>query len=396
MNQKLLFISYFLPPFNSPQSIQIGRLLKYLSKNNKFEIYVLTANLLNHNKDEELYPNIFDNIKEVTKIDDKVKNKYIKFGLNKLIPSLYQLPDEYKAWHEKAYEKIVSKYDKNFFDTILTFSFPLSSNILGKKLKNFFNAKWIAHNSDPWSGNHFNGYEDIINEKNLELEKECFVCADKLIFTSSETVEFYKSRYPQFSDKIYVLNHSYDKELYPKDITSIKKDKIILRYIGGFYGQRTPEPIYKVIDKLVQDKKDLNFTFEIYGFGRSIKNLMKKYDVLDYVHFKGSVSYIKSLELMKTADYLILIDAPSDNKSIFFPSKLVDYMGANKPIIVISPDGTSKRVALENVMNYFSLNETEKLMNMLSQLSCSHDISYNNKYSIDINIIEFERIIDEY
>jgi hypothetical protein len=262
------------------------------------------------------------------------------------------------------------------------------------KLKEHFDTKWISHNSDPWAGNHFNGYNTNINNKNLILEYDCFSKADKLIFTSEETVEFYKKRYNEFSDKIYILNHSFDKDLYPT-VNNIKNNKVILRYIGGFYGKRTPEPIYKAIDKLVKDKKDLNFTFEIYGFGRSIENLMKKYDVSNYVRFKGSVDYLKSLELMKTADYLILIDAPSETKSIFFPSKLVDYIGANKPIIVISPDGTSKRVALENGMDYFTLEQTEDISNFLNSLSKDNikSINYDDRYDVKNNIVKFERII---
>jgi hypothetical protein len=124
---------------------------------------------------------------------------------------------------------------------------------------------------------------------------------------------------------------------------------------------------------------------------------MKKYDLSNYVQFKGSVDYLKSLELMKTADYLILIDAPSETKSIFFPSKLVDYIGANKPIVVISPDGTSRRVALENDISYFTLEQTEDISKFLDSLSKDNikSINYDDSYDIKNNILEFERIINK-
>ena len=36
---------------------------------------------------------------------------------------------------------------------------------------------------------------------------------------------------------------------------------------------------------------------------------------------------------------LLILDAPFDI-SVFFPSKLVDYIGAQKPILAITPEGS--------------------------------------------------------
>ena len=154
------------------------------------------------------------------------------------------------------------------------------------------------------------------------------------------------------------------------------------------------EPLYKAIYKLKKDGKNIDFIFEIYGFGRSITNLLKKYDIAEYVSFKGSVSYLKSLELMVSADLLVLIDAPSDHKSIFFPSKLVDYIGSKTPIMVISPDGASKRVAEENGLAYFELNETDKIADYLcSDWGLSQE--YGNVYDINDVINKFVSIVGE-
>ena len=391
--KKVLFISYFLPPFNSPQAIQIGRLLRYFSQLDKYEITVVTANLKNASVDNSLYPDIFDKIKEVIYVDVVVKNKYVKYFISKVIPSIYKTPDEYKKWHKKAYQSLSHKFKSGDFDLILTFSFPLSTNILGGQLKEYFKCKWVAHQSDPWTDNIYNGYSKGINQKNVALEKECFDAADKIIFTSIETQGFYTSKYPLLSSKFSILEHSNDPSLYPRK-DNVLGGKKIVRYIGGFYGARTPEPLYKAIYKLKKDGKNIDFIFEIYGFGRSITNLLKKYDIAEYVSFKGSVSYLKSLELMVSADLLVLIDAPSDHKSIFFPSKLVDYIGSKTPIMVISPDGASKRVAEENGLAYFELNETDKIADYLcSDWGLSQE--YGNVYDINDVVNKFVSIVGE-
>ncbi|ERJ23168.1 tpr [Campylobacter concisus UNSW1] len=367
--------------------------MRYFSLSEQYEITVVTANLKNASVDNSLYPDIFDKVKEVIYIEDVVKNKYIKYFIGMVLPSIYKTPDEYKKWHKKAYQSLSHKFKSGDFDLILTFSFPMSTNILGRQLKKYFKCKWVAHQSDPWTDNIFNGYNKDINQKNVALEKECFDAADKIIFTSIETQGFYTSKYPLLSSKFSILEHSNDPSLYPRK-DNVSGDKKVVRYIGGFYGARTPEPLYKALYKLKEDRKNIDFIFEIYGFGRSITNLLKKYDIAEYVSFKGSVSYLKSLELMVSADLLVLIDAPSEHKSIFFPSKLVDYIGSQTPIMVISPDGASKRVAEENGLAYFELNETDKIADYLcSDWGLSQE--YGNVYDINDVVNKFVSIVGE-
>jgi hypothetical protein len=55
------------------------------------------------------------------------------------------------------------------------------------------------------------------------------------------------------------------------------------------------------------------------------------------------VDYKTSLALMESADLLLVIDAPFD-QSVFLPSKLVDYIGAQRPIFAITPPGTSAKL----------------------------------------------------
>ena len=52
------------------------------------------------------------------------------------------------------------------------------------------------------------------------------------------------------------------------------------------------------------------------------------------------VDYRASLRLMPQADALLLIDAAL-SESPFFPSKLADYLGAGRPILGLTPDGTA-------------------------------------------------------
>lgn len=389
---RVLFVSYYLPPLLYPQSIQIGRFLNSLKEYKDLEITVLTAQD-NSNIDNELYPNIYDGV-ELIKVKNHF-NMYTNYIKNRFLSYFYQRPDTFTFWMDKAFKEIINKFEKDSFDIILTFSYPLSTNLLGKKLKEYFKCKWIAHNSDPWVDNphaHFKSYMKSINER---LEKDCFNKADKLIFTSIETSGFYKNKYPNLEQKIEYINHSFDKNLFP--INKNKNIKITIRYIGSFYGNRTPKPLFDAIAKL--NKEDLiKFTIELIGGGKKAKLLLSEYNFKN-VYVRESVSYLKSLDLMASSDYLLVIDAPSQDISVFFPSKLADYIGAMKPILGISPKGATSRILEElgyKCYNTYDINCIKnELLNLINNNYKVNDIDLISEYDIKKNIIKLKKAIDE-
>jgi hypothetical protein len=55
----------------------------------------------------------------------------------------------------------------------------------------------------------------------------------------------------------------------------------------------------------------------------------------------GNVSFVESLERMYDADILLLIEA-NIRQNLFLPSKLSDYIGADTPIVGLTPPGGSE------------------------------------------------------
>jgi hypothetical protein len=338
----ILAVSYYLPPLLYPQSIQIGRLIEGLKR--QFNMVLVTADQRGGPRDDSLAPGLFDGVEDVIRIP-RTDNLYLNYAKNNWLPLLYQRPDIYRAWMRTAFRAIDRAASRHRFDAIVTFSFPTSTNLLGAWLKDRLGVRWVSHNSDPWADNPLSRISRWTRTSHRRMERDSFAKADALLFPSDEMSAMYRQRYPDLAARVHTLNHSFDPAAYPAAVSkSSGIDRpCTLRYIGTFYGGRTPEPLYGALALLnPEDRRRLRI--EIIGGGRSAWSLRERYGLTDSVVIQPGVSYRESLRLMADSDVLLVIDAPSTEASVFFPSKLADYIGAKRSILGISPPGTTRRI----------------------------------------------------
>lgn len=214
-------------------------------------------------------------------------------------------------------------------------------HLAGLQIKRKTGVRWVAHFSDPWADNPFDpDAKDWSASEAAVLE-----AADMAIFTSQETIDLVYSKYPAaLRSKAKVLPHAFDASLYRDGPQS---EQITVRYMGNLFAGRGPEPLFEAL-VILQDRapEQLNgVRFEFIGEstrGLDAHPLMSKLPSR-CVSFLPKVTYLESLALMKSADLLLNIDA-SASISVFLPSKLIDYVGAARPIFGISPPGTAAKL----------------------------------------------------
>ena len=74
-------------------------------------------------------------------------------------------------------------------------------------------------------------------------------------------------------------------------------------------------------------------------------NVPTHVDLEDVVKIYSAVSYQKYLELVSASPVLLLVISSEHN--LFMPSKIVDYFGANRPILAYVPRGSEMRNVLQ-------------------------------------------------
>lgn len=338
---KTLFITYAYPPLKFPRSVQISHLVQYLR--NTMDVTVVASSPDRNIDHSSLEFTPLDNVIYPSKafftcLFDKVGGYRIK---KKLFPDVLYLEscDLYHAARKHL--------DNERYQSFVTFGQPMSVHISGLKLKKVKpDVRWVAHFSDPWVDNPYNTDNRWVQFLNRCYQKKVFQQADKLVFTSPETVDLVmKNCNSAIRNKAVILPHSFNPDLYPEQPP--KAPQTLIRYLGNFYGGRQPESLFQALEIIKSGKQGtVPFKVELVGTSVSLMDQIKERKLEDTVTVRSSVGYLESLKLMSESDMLLVIDAPME-LSPFFPSKLADYIGANRPLFGITPSGASKRIIEE-------------------------------------------------
>jgi hypothetical protein len=261
---------------------------------------------------------------------------------------IVQTPGFYQVLNRRILSAALKLLQRRRYEALATWSQWHPVHLVGLALKKSFpSLPWIAHFSDPWVDNPFAKYGPVRRAYNRHLEHRVYDAADIVSVPSQETVDLvFVGPRARYREKVVEIPHAFDAGLYP-DAAPPKNGKLVFRSLGAFYGPRSPEPVFRALKLLRQRDASLfdKIAVELIGVtpGRYLSSEALRGLPKDTVRFLPPVDYTTSLGLMRSADVLLNIDAPFAN-SPFLPSKLVDYIGAARPIFGITPPGAASRV----------------------------------------------------
>lgn len=389
---KIVFISYCYKPKSAPRAIQVERLASHSAN----EILVITS-------EEPPQPNRENlNFKVVGDIRSKWTNAFRRFFL---------FPDPYVGWAKDVVRLVNKEAIINQGDVIVTFGHPMSTHLAGLEIAEKFDVKWIAHFSDPWVDNDYSKLFSRSIFKIALIQEKVFNKADLLIFTSEYTCRLMRAKYESSKSKITLLTHAYDEKMYSNiRRPPLAKNNLIIRSLGNFYGSRNPIILIKAIKRLAKDNSQLmsNVQIEFIGKWRIFNPLHLYYKYFPHTRYKfiKSVGYEASIKMMLDSDGLVIIDGKF-KENIFFPSKLVEYLGSKKPIFAVTSPGITADIT-HSIGGYVSspysvLDVKEKLKSYIEsfQLGAPENFVENNintqsnKFEISNVAYEFDQIVQK-
>jgi glycosyltransferase involved in cell wall biosynthesis len=343
---KLLVVSISAPPKNSPESVQTGRYLQYLSS--WHEVTLLTTRVAGGWAPAD--SGLMKFLQRVCRIELSAYPYRVMRLLRSLFP-LFVIPDEEVdfAWqYKKAIRKVGERPD-----IIFSRSAPFSSAVMANRLAKYWKCPWIMHLSDPWVNNPFFNHSTDERQRHEQMERECFERAAAVTFTSHLTIAFYKERYPAMKSKFHFLPNVFDAaSIHQQPLSWSGKFRIV--FTGRLYRTRSIHQFMNLFKITMERWPALLDQVELIlaGFFDQ-ENIDAVRDAnLTNVSYEGPVSLERSIDLQRSATLLLLIDALEDDPrfDLFFPSKILDYMAANRPILAFTRETSTTHSLIDGKM----------------------------------------------
>jgi glycosyltransferase involved in cell wall biosynthesis len=343
----LLAISFAYPPFPSPRSVQVARLLRHVGRD------VMLVHGREPSRDD---PTLEPDAKRflaacvcVPLSRSPWRRAVGSIAYRLRLPLWDHWPDAYRGWNRHALAAagdLLARAPET--KVAVTFGQPMSTHLLGPALRRS-GLRWIAHWSDPWADNPFRRHDALTAWFDRKLEGRVVTEADRLVFVSIETSDLVMRKYPHtLRAKALVIPHAFDPRAYPN--LAPQGSPLTIRHVGNFYEQRTPRPLFAALARLVQHDREAIHDLHVELIGSMQPSAMHGSGLDDLppelVSVRSRVDYAESLALMKTAGALLIVDAPAE-RSVFLPSKLVDYVGARRPIFAMTPPGPAASLVRE-------------------------------------------------
>ncbi|MCG2737894.1 MAG: glycosyltransferase [Candidatus Methanoperedenaceae archaeon] len=379
--KQILLISYNFPPIKGAETTMTMNYVKSLSKLGWFLI-VLTGKSSIRANDPEGLNEISKEVKvfRVRSIEDIALDIFFHIGLVNIqavndlssqrgpihkanlvksiviviltfLKGMKFVPNHIAGWELFATRMGKRILRENNISAIVSRSTPITSHFIALELKKTSNLPWIACFSDPWTlapnppySHKFlpSRFIKILNEY---LERKIISSADKIVFTTKYQKDLYSEKYHDLEDKFVVIPNSFDPNE-NIECCNKKENKFTIVYTGGLSGERSPEPFLKALVILKKERKKIYTDIRVIFIGNlaTFANLIEDYNLCDIIKVKGELHRTEALKYLTIADILLLIDAPNSILSIYLPSKLLDYIRVNKPILAITPKGESSDV----------------------------------------------------
>ena len=362
---RIFVASWFFPPNTSAEGIVTYKLLK--NSKHQYDVCCSRSKSWSYERKSELIAN---NINTYAVKCEKITE-----------------------WVDECVKIFIELNEKYHYKYIMTRSMPPESILIGKKIKKIIpTIKWIASFGDPIYRNPYelekNIEEDYILKKIglnrffiyhpfwlryllallpvpkfkvfgklYSIEKKAMKEADIIIVPSKKQLQYLLENfmYKKYTEKCHVIPHTYDLDMFGKEEKN-ENSKIIITYIGYLDKKRIPIDLFRALQLIKRENNEIfsNVILKFVGnIDSKVEPIIDSMGLGSILEIEDAVSYQDSLKIMKNSDYLLHIDAHFDflkTGSIFFASKISDYIGSGKRILALT-DRNSEAASIMKICN---------------------------------------------
>lgn len=275
--------------------------------------------------------------------------------------------DESRFWEAPLQAKVRELTRQRPYDAVITSGPPFRLTWFMAKMKSELGgAVLITDFRDPWIDGKVYAMDSIGNSM-MQTEKalQSFVMqqSDLILDTDPNITTRLLTQYPDTpKEKIVTIPHGFDPEDSPgPDPWSPDPDGKIRIVYGGTITmvdqQDIVQPFFKALTTLRERQSNIyhKLRFDFYSTSTWFRDIAAA-EKLDIIHFHEQVTPEQFNHIARSADYLLVILPNHLNDYII--TKMGDYQGMGRPMLLLSNGGASARFIQENNMGIVLGNAT--------------------------------------
>ena len=384
--KKLLIVTYYFPPSGGPGVQRVLKFVKYLPEFGWHPVVLTVQDADFPARDESLLAEIpkhatvyrtkiFEPYKLYRKLTGKPANapvdvenipqpngrKSLAESVAEFIRETFFIPDARIGWYPHAVSAGRAIIERERIDAIYSSSPPYTAAVIARKLHRETTVPWVAGFRDPWTG--FLSTPDrwlIPRMIDRHLERGVFEDASIVEAAWKGILHDITGKMPNINrQKLVHLPNGFDGEDYPR-LEHQRNQRFTVTYTGSLYGKRNPKTFLKAVEELVSEGKvDTRMVYLkfIGRFGSEVQEMLRTSSVRDAIEIVSYLPHGESVKELLRADALLLIVDEAAGSEEIVPGKVFEYIGAQRPIIALAPEGAIAELMRETRSGYVAPNQ---------------------------------------
>ncbi|WP_158214015.1 glycosyltransferase family 4 protein [Pusillimonas sp. T2] len=404
-SMRILFLSYFFPPYNAIGAVRTGKLVKLLlQEGHDVRVISATRQGLPQNLDMDISKSLVSYTdwvdvdmflaralgkRAITKIkstsaapNGRVGSLRRLLGMaSQLYVSWMHVPDRYIGWYPFARRASMQLIDNGWRpDVIYASATPYTALMVAASIGKKYGIPWVGELRDLWTDNPYARHRAL----SKWLEQRTLRSAAALVTVSEPLANVLRGKY---KCPCGVVMNGFDAEDFPAstghvDVESGSDRRLRIVYTGQLYaGRRDPTVLFDAINRSPGLKSKVQIDF----YGRNLEWVSARayeYGVEHLVKVHDPVSRREAINIQRQADILLLLTWNDPRERGVLTGKLFEYIGSSRPILVLGHvEGDAANLVRDEGFGIAS-NDLADIANFIHTLMSDPSVgsSYNNVF----------------
>lgn len=364
---RLLFVTYFFPPYRSVGAVRTGQTAKHLCLLGH-DVQVITAGQQLAAADLPLeVPG--DRVHATPWLGRRITRAVSSQGgtggadastarsaspgathsarraLRLAQRNLIYMPDDCIGWYPFAVAAGLRLVRKHRIDLVYASAGPLTSLLVAATVARCAGVPWVGELRDLWADNHYRDLAAWFHAVDAGLERRVLSTASGLVTVSGPWAKYLEHKYGLPVRTVY---NGFEERSDRSERAPSPDAPLVLAHLGRLYsGKRDPTPLFRAIRELGDDARHVRVEF--YGPQNSaVESLAAACGVQEQVIVGPEIAYAESLRVQSSADVLLLVMWDTPGEEGVLPGKLFEYLGARRPVLAVgAPQGAAASLIAE-------------------------------------------------